>query len=736
MLVVALLVGLIAAPSSDYFYRQGQRVALAAHPSVIGYQPAQSLNATATQHIGIERVTQATTDISFVELNASRLRSRSEDQLLRNGIASRVVPTFTTEFGGVWIPTKQLLVKPRSEADEIAVQRLARALGLQEQQRVLERTIVFVAEDEASAVSAANHLFESQLCEYAAPNFIRDRVLHKSQNDQYYDLQWHFQRINAEAAWERSEGSPDITIAIIDTGVEAAHPDLQGKLVHPYDAATDTPGTAEPVRTVADGAHGTACAGDAAASTNNSIGVAGVCPQCKVMPIRLLAFGEATEELADIKAFEWAIEHNADIISNSWGDPRPAPVPEPLAEVIRRAVTEGRNGKGAIVMFAAGNSYRVNRAFEMASMPEVISVGASAPNDRRFAYSDYGPYVQFLSPSAAVTTDLTGSAGYDPSAYTNQFGGTSSACPVAAGVVGLLLATHPELDSRQVKWILTQSARKVHAAQADYDAAGFSQEFGFGVIDAQAALTLADAGGLCEPSGRVEICDNSVDDDCNSLTDRFDPACAPTCLEGCPAGTECDPTDNRCRLIGTGAPVGGACTVAEQCEDGVCFTDSQGFPEGYCSASCAGGSACAEGSLCVDLADGAFCLTECDRKGDCRRGYVCKSEGSNQGVCAPACDNDNDCTGSATCDLSSGFCTGDEPNGGGRLSVDAEDPLAGDTNFVPPTPAKPKAATSETLGKSGCAATGGNVIWSAGLWMMLVLSRTARGALLTRRSRR
>jgi subtilisin-like proprotein convertase family protein len=263
--------------------------------------------------------------------------------------------------------------------------------------------------------------------------------------------------------------------------------------------------------------HGTACAGVACASGN--FGASGVAPSAKLLPIRLFS-GLGSQEEAD--AFVWAAQNGADVISCSWGpadgdwtnpnDPlhnQVVPLPASTRLAIDYAVNKGRNGKGCVVCFAAGNGNESVDNDGYASYQNVIAVAASNDFGKKSAYSDFGQAVWCAFPSnngdrsqtpGIWTTDRPGTPGYNSGNlskgdaagnYTNSFGGTSSACPGAAGVAALILARNPNLRWDQVRDILKQSCDRIDPAGGNYDAKGHSPFYGYGRINARTAVELA-----------------------------------------------------------------------------------------------------------------------------------------------------------------------------------------------------------------------------------------------------
>jgi len=369
----------------------------------------------------------------------------------------------------------------------------------------------------------ADALLESQLVQLCHPELVRE-----SRNRASFPGQWHLRRTsitdqdidahaNCESAWDLSQGA-GMTIAIIDDGVDTDHPEFRtaGKVVAPRDVTRRVndarPGNSDN--------HGTACAGVACADGIH--GASGVAPAARLMPIRLAS---VLGSQAEADAFVWAAQNGADVISCSWGpvdgrwwdpnDPRHdqvVPLPDSTRLAIDFAATNGRGGKGCIIVWAAGNGNESCDNDGYASYERVIAVGACNDNGKRSAYSDFGDSLWCCFPSSdgipsrtpgIWTTDRSGTPGYNPGQtsrgdaagdYTNSFGGTSSACPGVAGVVALMLGRNPELRFDEVRDILRRSATRIDEAAGAYDADGHSTRYGYGRVDARAAVELA-AGG-------------------------------------------------------------------------------------------------------------------------------------------------------------------------------------------------------------------------------------------------
>ncbi len=330
---------------------------------------------------------------------------------------------------------------------------------------------------------------EVELCH---PELIRKRGLKK-----IHQKQWHLKsttingvRVNAgvkaDLAHKLSVGD-SIIIALIDDGFEIDHPEFNqpGKVVHARDISSNSndPRPKNPYNN-----HGTACAGVAVAAGINASGVA---PGAILMPVRLSSNLGSIEEA---NAFKWATDHGADIISCSWGpedgdwsDPEDPvhttliDLPDSTRLAMDYAISNGRNGKGCIITFAAGNGNEDCGYDGYASYEKVIAVSACNDRGKRSVYSDYGSTVWCSFPSSdfgyppfnhpdplttgIYTTDRLGKAGYNTKGdYTDEFGGTSSSCPGVAGTAALILSANPELTWLQVRQIIKETCDRIDPA--------------------------------------------------------------------------------------------------------------------------------------------------------------------------------------------------------------------------------------------------------------------------------
>ena len=182
---------------------------------------------------------------------------------------------------------------------------------------------------------------------------------------------------------------------------------------------------------------------------------------------------------SDILAFSHALENGADVINNSWGYDESIPIPTPLKTTIQTVFREGREGKGSVVIFAAGNDDREIASGELCDLEEVLCVSAIDSYGRPTAYTNYGDAIDIAAPSATVSIA--------PQEQTTiNFGGTSAAAPVVAGIAGWILSQDPSLSAQEVYDLLRETAQP--SPLVTHDEYGHHSFYGYGVISPQNLL--------------------------------------------------------------------------------------------------------------------------------------------------------------------------------------------------------------------------------------------------------
>ncbi len=288
----------------------------------------------------------------------------------------------------------------------------------------------------------------------------RNRLLPPAEMPDDPVVGYHVTTVGLPEAWDLAHGDPSITIAILDSGIDATHPDLAGQLVPGWNFWDDDADTHDVF------GHGTEVAGVASATTDNGTGVAGAAWGCTLMPVRVTNIDGYASLFSILKAVTWAVDNGARVINLSF-------------EGIHSSTALGSafayaRGHGCLVVAAAGNGGVYDPT---ADQPDVVSVAATDPADHHPSWASYGPYVDLAAPGVAIHTTARGGG-------TAAVSGTSFASPLVAGVAALLLSAAPDLTPSELEGLLESTA-------VDLGAAGRDDDFGAGRLDAAAALAAA-----------------------------------------------------------------------------------------------------------------------------------------------------------------------------------------------------------------------------------------------------
>jgi subtilisin family serine protease len=316
-------------------------------------------------------------------------------------------------------------------------------------------------------------------------------------NDPQFGSQWGLRRIHCPDAWDRTRGSAAITVAVIDTGVDLDHPDLQPLIVPGYDfvnlGTSPTPPAGfhfegdfntpdnDPMDEVG---HGTHVAGTIACLTNNALGVAGVTWACHIMPVRVLARIVSNSNPNDVRGtgssvdiangIRYATDHGARVINMSLGGPSDTQVER---DAVAYAIAHG-----VVVCAAMGNAFlQGNPTSYPGAYPDVVAVGAIDNADHRAAFSQTGPHIDVSGPGVGILSTVWNNS------YTTM-SGTSMATPHAAGVAALILSIKPSLTSAQCADILRHSCDPLRDNPGDPVP---NNNYGWGCVNALAAVNMA-----------------------------------------------------------------------------------------------------------------------------------------------------------------------------------------------------------------------------------------------------
>jgi len=356
----------------------------------------------------------------------------------------------------------------------------------------------------------------------ACPNYMMQAFTQP--NDTFYANQWHYPQIKLPQAWDVTQGSANVIVAVLDTGIVSAHPDFAGRLVGGFDMisnpqiARDGDGRDPNPEDVGDlitpqgsSFHGTHVAGTIGANGNDGQGIAGVDWNCRLMTVRVLGQGGGTtDDIANGILYAAGLPNGsgavppqaADIINMSLGGPGLNPV---LEQACAQAAAAG-----ALLVAAAGNDNTANPS-SPAAFESVVSVGAVDLVGDRAPYSNFSPTVDIWAPGGDMSADRNGDGFPDGVLSTmaddqgNLFfkfeNGTSMASPHVAGVAALVKAANPTLSANQIRQILIGNAD-----------GGLNLPNGGRLVNALAAVQAASTGGGNPPNAPVLSADLSVVD--------------------------------------------------------------------------------------------------------------------------------------------------------------------------------------------------------------------------------
>lgn len=452
-------------------------------------------------------------------LSSSRTRKKSSPAAFREH-----------DTGLVRMVYKEAVIRFRRGTSEQTIQKILKKQGYQVRSKnrfVREQYVVFNPKETGTEVlESANECVEMEEVVFASPNFVSQYgravapTVHVDQwnleNRARYAGQEIGEDVSIQKAWKITTGSANITVAVLDDGVDIDHPNLKPNIRKNPDPSEPKDLYGRDYYIPDDQAehfnprpknfnypyddmrgndiHGTACAGLVAAAGVNG-GATGVAPGCKILAVKIFHADKLAQDERVADAIRYASIH-ADVLSCSWYGS--------LSNDVEMALLDsrelGRGGKGSVIVFASGNDSAAVRF--PAQNAEALAVGASTDKAGFAAYSNFGPEQCVVAPSSGgvrgifTTDDSTPNRGFnlgDPAKgdadglHTNNFGGTSAAAPHVAGTAALMLSVNPKLDRDEVRSIIQSTAERIGPASG-YNAKGHSNRFGYGRLNAAAAV--------------------------------------------------------------------------------------------------------------------------------------------------------------------------------------------------------------------------------------------------------
>ncbi|AHE97726.1 S8 family serine peptidase [Thioalkalivibrio paradoxus] len=370
-----------------------------------------------------------------------------------------------------WKPGR-VLVQPKPGVSEARLQQIIAAQGGQAVGRIDAINVREIQVAPQAVQAVAHALSRNPAIKFAEPDYLVE-LSQTMPNDPHYDNAWHLPKIEAPTAWTVSKGD-GIVVAVLDTGIEAEHPDFAGKLVTGWNAVSQNDDISDIH------GHGTRVAGTVGAATDNAIGVAAVGWNAMVMPIRVSNRTDGAAYSSDMaRGLTWAADNGAHVANMSYMSWQHS--------TVQSAAQHVRN-HGGVVFGAAGNGGTDAGA---SPTPYVVVVAATASNDSRTSWSNFGDYVDMAAPGSSIVTTSVGS-GYA------SVSGTSFSSPITAAVGALVMAANDQLAPAQIEQILFDSA-------VDLGAAGWDPYYGWGRVDAGAAVMMAWSGEVDRVAPEVAI---------------------------------------------------------------------------------------------------------------------------------------------------------------------------------------------------------------------------------------
>lgn len=311
-----------------------------------------------------------------------------------------------------------VIVKFKDAAPQNVRTDVIAAHGLTEKGRIYGTDVLVLEGQGQSAGALVRALARNPNVAYAELDYLADA--NWTPNDPSFSAQWALPKVQAPAAWDYARGTSAVLIAVVDTGVDLSHPDLAGKVRTDIDwDFVNNDATAQD-----DNGHGTHLAGTVAAATNNGTGIAGMCPNCSILPVKVLNASGSGSYSAIASGIRYAADKGAKVINLSLGGSSGATT---LSDAVVYA-----NGKGALQVCAVGGSNSSTPSYP-AYYSQCVAVAATDQNDNKASFSSYGTWVDTSAPGVSIySTYLNG--GYA------TLSGASMATAHAAGLAGLLFS--------------------------------------------------------------------------------------------------------------------------------------------------------------------------------------------------------------------------------------------------------------------------------------------------------
>ena len=378
------------------------------------------------------------------------------------------------------------------KASRAKVEQMAKEYHFYIQEELFTNRFLVRLKAGSDTLDIANKIYEQHRVAYAYPNFemslsLRNDTTPLQVSDPRAKEAWHLKNtrqkynyklkadIRIEAAWKFNQGK-NTKIGMIDDGIELNHPDI----VYSDGYSINNPVARNPEHYSSNTVHhGTQAASLMVAKANN-IGSIGIAPDALLFVVNI----DGPAKVSDIvNAFLWLRDKEVDVINNSWGTLK---VADPVVDVIKDLLKNGRGGKGISIVYSIGNDYLdmdnsdINDESEIEG---VISVGATTPYDDRYDRTNYGKSLSLMAPGVDLLV-----ARQDTNQTYMFATGTSLSAPIVSAGIALMVSQNKELSAQEIKQILQDTSEKVGTNQYLYDDKGHNRFYGFGRVHLADAL--------------------------------------------------------------------------------------------------------------------------------------------------------------------------------------------------------------------------------------------------------
>ena len=484
--LVTLLCSIHTIAQTDYYYYKGNKMPLSVNENKICVSISKSSNEISKRLIENTKVLDKINDTRY----DIYVISRSEYEKLtlldfwkEDSKFIILTQSYSTANGVEVFATPYLNVRLKREQDIDILYSYAEMYGLkiikQDPLMPLWYILSITQECDITTVKCADELWESGKFAASVPDLSSDDLI--CSNDPMFDLQWGLYNsiytdidISVSSAWAYSVGK-GVKIGILDTGVDLNQIDLVSNISSlSYDTETNT----SPSDCYDD--HGTHCAGIAAAVKDNGIQIAGVAPEATIVSISNTLASTCNSQLKRADGIIWAYQNGVDIISNSWYSPTHHSA---IDEAIRDAFRYGRQGKGCVVVFAAGNDSCDTICYPANCNDTILVVGSINKYGVKALSSNYGTALDIVAPGVDIISTV-------PNNQTEYKSGTSMACPHVAGVAALILERNSELTVNQVNSIINGNAKKLSGVNFNVLKPDglWNNQYGYGLVDAYSSV--------------------------------------------------------------------------------------------------------------------------------------------------------------------------------------------------------------------------------------------------------